>query len=97
MPCHIINTIKNIEVTNFRAVHNFNINLDCKNCNAELDFSLTTSGEIRCADCNLIYRLTELQRKTGADMERDFDGEHQIVVIENLTINYKKIIENAAD
>ena len=82
----IINTIKNIEVTNFRAVHNVNINLDCNNCNAEIDFSLATSGKIRCANCNVKYRLSDLQRKMDADVEVDFDGELQKVVIEDLLL-----------
>lgn len=42
IPPFIINTKKNIEVTNFCAGHNVNINLDSKNCNAEIYFSLIT-------------------------------------------------------
>ena len=43
IPSFIIEIIKNIENTNFRVGHNVNINLDCKNCNGEIDFSLATS------------------------------------------------------
>ena len=82
----IIDTIKNNEVANFSAVHNVNINLDCKNCNAEMDFLLATSGKIRCANCNMKYRLSDLQRKMDADREVDFDVRLQKVVIEDVPL-----------
>ena len=59
-------------------MHNLSTNLDLKNCNAEIDFSLITSGKIRCAICNVKYHLSDLQRKMDADIEVDFDGELQL-------------------
>lgn len=75
IPSFIINTIKNIEVTNFCVSHNVNIKLDYKNYNAEIDISLTTSGKIRCANCNGKCCLGDLQKTMDADIEVDFDGE----------------------
>ena len=80
-----MNTIQSVEVTNFCAVHNVNINISCKNCNAEIDFPLATSGEIRCANCNVKY-LSDPYRKRDADIEVDFDGLLQKVVIEDLSV-----------
>ena len=34
-----------------------------------MDFLLATSGKIRCASCNMRYRLSGLQRKTDATRE----------------------------
>ena len=75
IPSFIINTIKNIEVTNFCVSHNVNIKLDYKNYNAEIDISLTTSGKIRRANCNGKCCLGDLQKTMDTDIEVDFDGE----------------------
>lgn len=47
-----------------------------------MDFLLATSGKIRCASCNMRYRLSGLQRKTDATREVDFDEQFQKVVID---------------
>ena len=44
---------------------------------------MATSRKIRLANCNGKCRLSDLQRKMDADMEVNFDGELQKVVIDD--------------
>ena len=48
--------------------------------------SLATSWKIRLANCDVNYRLSNLQRKIDADMEVNFGGELEKVVIEDFPL-----------